>query len=73
MKEALFINPSLKTWTEIRLLNTSVEAVQVCVLFWHRSYSGTADISVAPTVWLRKHSELSVHAADVRWISDMFS
>lgn len=30
-KEALFINSLLKTCTEMRLLNTSVEVVQVCV------------------------------------------
>lgn len=49
----------------------------VCALFWHRSHSVAMwtciTTSVVATVWLRKHSELSVRTADVKWISDMFS
>lgn len=33
----------------------------------------THRVRVVAEVRLRKHSELSVHAANVRWISDVFS
>lgn len=33
----------------------------------------TRHVRLVAKVWLRKHSELSVHAANVRWISDVFS
>lgn len=74
-KEALFVNSLLQTWTETRILNTSVGArAHMCALLWLCScfvafWKPLATLVLRPS----KHSELSVRAADVRWISDVFS
>lgn len=80
VKEAFFVNLLLKTWTEMRLLNPSVGALRararasaLALLPLCGILEATHHVRLAAEVRLRKPSELSVRAANVRWISDVFS